>query len=442
MGSGPLCGPRRTRVWTQAVPFYAALPVIGLLGHASGGPPGYAPLALLPVLWLAVHFGRRELLLGLGVLAATFVTPLVLLEGASVVGGWRLAILLVVTGGVIGFTTCDLTDQLRHRAADLRAIGRAARELPADDSAREAACRVAREVSGADLVLLLEPDRRGWRLHATASDGVDLPVSIPMGSASAAVEAFRSRSARFVADCARRPSAGEHLYPETGAVSLYAQPVVRREAVVGVLVLGFRSALSRLPERLAECVDVIAAEASLALERADLLVRLASAAHTDGLTGAANRRGWELAVHNDLVPATGTPRVLALLDLDHFKRYNDTFGHQAGDELLSECVQRWRDVLRAEDTLARWGGEEFAVLLPGCDLAQAGPILDRLRACVPSGCTVSAGVTMSYGGEPPAAVMARADAALYSAKGAGRDRTVWHETTIVDLLGRPVSDRV
>jgi diguanylate cyclase (GGDEF)-like protein len=266
-------------------------------------------------------------------------------------------------------------------------------------------------------------------------------VSVPLGSGSAAVEAFRTRTPRFVGDGDRRPSAGEHLSAETGSRALYALPVMRGEAVVGVLVLGYRRALRRFPSRVAECVEVLAAEASLAFERADLLARLAAAAHTDGLTGAANRRGWDIAVASDLLPATGTPRVVALLDLDHFKKYNDTFGHQAGDELLTECAARWRDVLRAGDTLARWGGEEFAVLLPACDPEQAAPILDRLRACVPFGCTVSAGVTLTYGGESPGAVLARADAALYRAKDGGRDRAVWQTTTVVDLLDAQLAER-
>ena len=431
----------RLPAWTQAVPFYLALPVIGVLRHANGGPmSGYAPLALLPVLWLALHFGRRELLVGLGALAATFVTPLLVADGASFAGGWRLAMLLVLTGGVVGFTLCDLTDQLRDRASDLQAIGRAAREMPVDGSARAAVCRAAYDVSGADFVVLLEPDRRGRRLRSTADRGLDLHVSIPMDRPSAAVGAFQSRRPRFVAQCADDASASRQMYDEIGGESMFVQPVLRGDTVVGVLVLGFQQQLRRLPRRLQDCMEVIAAEASLAIERADLLVRLEAAAHTDGLTGAANRRAWDVAVRRDLLPASRSPRVVALLDLDHFKAYNDTFGHQAGDELLKECVRRWSSVLRAGDTLARWGGEEFAVLLPDCDDTAAARILGRLRSCMPSGCTVSAGVTTSLGGEPAAAVMARADSALYAAKRAGRDRAVWHDDGVIDLVaGTPVS---
>lgn len=421
--------------WTQALPFYLALPVIGLLRHANGGPlSGYAPLALLPVLWLALYFGRRELLIGLTVLGATFCAPLVLSDGAGYPGGWRLAVLVVLTGGVVGFTIRDLSDQLRDRASDLQAIGKAARELPADDSARAAVCQAARAVSGADFVLLLEPDGRS-ALHSTAVHGLALQVSVPMAGVSVAVDAFLSRTAHFVSDCAADPAVDRRLHAETGAASLYVQPVLRGDTALGVLVLGFSRRLARVPRRLAESMDVVAAEASLAVDRADLLLRLAAAAHSDGLTGAANRRAWDLAVRRDLQPALPAPAVVALLDLDHFKRFNDAFGHQAGDELLQECVRRWSRVLRAGDTLARWGGEEFAVLLPDCDERQAAGIVDRLRACVPDGCTVSAGVTVSRGGEPPGAVMARADAALYAAKHAGRDRAVWHDPSLpVDVV--------
>jgi len=121
---------------------------------------------------------------------------------------------------------------------------------------------------------------------------------------------------------------------------------------------------------------------------------------------------------------TGRPLCMAFLDLDHFKLYNDTHGHPAGDAHLRRAATAWRRELRAIDVLARYGGEEFAILLPDCDIDQASEVLDRVRDATPSGETASAGVVKYDGREPPDSLVARADAAMYRAKHAGRAVTV------------------
>lgn len=158
-------------------------------------------------------------------------------------------------------------------------------------------------------------------------------------------------------------------------------------------------------------------------EQAATLGRLAS---VDALTGAPNRRTWdtELAAAARVARAQGTSLYVALVDLDHFKVYNDTHGHQAGDALLRESVQAWRGCLPASAVLARYGGEEFAVLLPGLAAQEALGVLERVRASVPRGCTASAGLARWVPGTEPEQALADADAALYRAKRAGRDRTV------------------
>ncbi|WP_051713382.1 GGDEF domain-containing protein [Spirillospora albida] len=146
----------------------------------------------------------------------------------------------------------------------------------------------------------------------------------------------------------------------------------------------------------------------------------------DPLTGAANRRGWELRLTEGLATASRRrdPLCVALIDLDHFKRFNDTYGHQAGDDLLRQAVAAWQTQMRPQDVLARYGGEEFILFLADTSMKQAGQILERLRKAVPHGQTVSAGVAMWDFEETAEQLTARADAALYSAKHAGRDRVV------------------
>jgi diguanylate cyclase (GGDEF)-like protein len=113
-----------------------------------------------------------------------------------------------------------------------------------------------------------------------------------------------------------------------------------------------------------------------------------------------------------------------MLDLDHFKRFNDERGHQAGDRLLKQAASAWAGRLRVIDVLARYGGEEFALALPGCGLEDALALVEGLRSATPGGQTCSAGVATWDGQEGPEELLGRADRALYSAKRAGRDRTV------------------
>jgi diguanylate cyclase (GGDEF)-like protein len=149
-------------------------------------------------------------------------------------------------------------------------------------------------------------------------------------------------------------------------------------------------------------------------------------AQRDSLTGLANRRSWDTALQAGLDQAarTGLQATVAILDLDHFKRYNDTNGHQAGDRLLKAAAAAWSGQLRSVDVLARYGGEEFIALLPGCGAAEAELVLDRLRSVSPDGQTFSAGIATWDTDESAERLVSRADQALYAAKHAGRDRSM------------------
>ncbi|HJU02314.1 MAG TPA: diguanylate cyclase [Actinomycetes bacterium] len=146
-------------------------------------------------------------------------------------------------------------------------------------------------------------------------------------------------------------------------------------------------------------------------------------ARTDSLTGVPNRRAWDEELPRELARAarSGLPVCVALLDLDHFKQYNDRHGHQAGDRFLKEAAAAWQAMVRRTDLVARYGGEEFAILLPDCHLGDALEIAERLRTAQPEG-TCSLGVAQWDGREDVTSLVARADRALYAAKEAGRDR--------------------
>jgi predicted signal transduction protein with EAL and GGDEF domain len=122
-----------------------------------------------------------------------------------------------------------------------------------------------------------------------------------------------------------------------------------------------------------------------AIEISRLVSRLEGLARTDPLTGVPNRRVWEEELPRELERArrTGTGVCLAMIDLDNFKAYNDRHGHQAGDLVLKEAASAWRAEVRSTDLLARFGGEEFVLLLPACALDDAVRIVERPRLVTP-----------------------------------------------------------
>jgi len=165
-------------------------------------------------------------------------------------------------------------------------------------------------------------------------------------------------------------------------------------------------------------------------ERSRLITGLVDLAHTDELTGLANRRRLFDVLEQEIARSRRSvrPFSVVMVDLDHFKRYNDSFGHAAGDELLRRFSFRMTRRVRAQDLVARYGGEEFCLVLPETDVEGALALVETLRA---SGAgedglgrrvTFSAGLATWDGAEFAEDLIYRADATLYRAKAAGRDR--------------------
>lgn len=158
----------------------------------------------------------------------------------------------------------------------------------------------------------------------------------------------------------------------------------------------------------------------------ELMDRLESLSRTDVLTGIANRRVWNEELPRGLARAQrlNLPMCVAIIDLDHFKRFNDTKGHLAGDALLADFGKLLRERIRGDDLAARFGGEEFVLMLHGCTLDNATQLVESLREAMPAEQTFSAGVAESHGDDLPEDLLRRADAALYRAKERGRNRTI------------------
>jgi diguanylate cyclase (GGDEF)-like protein len=172
-------------------------------------------------------------------------------------------------------------------------------------------------------------------------------------------------------------------------------------------------------------------------------VQLAALARTDALTGAPNRRTWDHELSRACARSReqDTGLCVAMIDMDHFKAYNDTHGHQAGDRLLREAVAVWTEQLGAGMLLARYGGEEFAVLLPGLTLAQAQERIESLLPITPYDQTFSAGVSSWDPTSEPASALTNADDALYQAKRTGRARVLVYPSPPVTAGRESESDR-
>lgn len=163
---------------------------------------------------------------------------------------------------------------------------------------------------------------------------------------------------------------------------------------------------------------------------------LVQAASTDSLTGLRNHRAFQESLLSlvQMAERHGQPLALIMLDIDHFKQFNDRFGHPAGDELLRQVASVLRRSARAYDVVARYGGEEFAILLPNTDLEEAIRVAERLRQQIAAIQNPHAPVSASFGvaayrrGSAPATLLYEADSALYEAKRRGRNRVCVYGT--------------
>jgi diguanylate cyclase (GGDEF)-like protein len=214
----------------------------------------------------------------------------------------------------------------------------------------------------------------------------------------------------------------------------------------------------RIERRIVDTGEQLSAHAALALRNAWLLEDVEELAVTDSLTHLANRRHLEHALSTLLADAgrDGSELAFLLVDLDRFKALNDTHGHLVGDDVLRIVGSALRDAVRDVDVVGRWGGEEFAVVLPGCGTETATAAAERIRIAIgtmPGPVPVSASVGVSVypaDGTERGALLRAADQALYESKRRGRDRVTvanaqsagwldlpWSSVAMPDLPDQP-----
>lgn len=319
-----------------------------------------------------------------------------------------------------------LNDSLRSQARGMAALARAARALAGGGDARAAVCRAAGEAALAPVAFLLEPSGRNYA--STAMVGVEMaPVTIqarPEDGGSG--KAFIGTESYFVADARGHRALAAPLVEATGARSALFEPVLRDRVVVGVLIVIWQSAVDRLDDATAAVLRLLAAQAAVAIEQAQMRARVDDLALTDGLTGLVTKRTFDEELPRELARArrSESPVCVAAVDLDHLGAFNMLRGDREGDRLIKESAAVWAGALREVDLVARLDGEEFGVLLPGCSLGEAVEVVDRMRSLTPRGQTASAGVARWDGDEPAEVLMVRCMDALAAAKASGRDMTV------------------
>ncbi|HEY1565938.1 MAG TPA: sensor domain-containing diguanylate cyclase [Solirubrobacteraceae bacterium] len=408
------------------------LTAVAFLRNSVGGSTsGTSALAMIPVFQTALY-GRSRRQLGVVVagVGLFYLLPILIVGPPSYPQSqYRSAVLSVAVSSIVGFATQQLVASVRRQASQarerermLQQLGDVVHRLFDSPHPRIDVCQAARSISSATVALLYEPAVDGEGLVCTAvtqREGAALRKRA--GAGSAVEEAFATRQQVLVTTDVEARVGNRASWIATGSPrSVLYQPLTRHGIAQGVLVVGWPDEIQAGGAH-TTIASLLAHEAAAVIARADVLDSLADEAQTDPLTGLPNRRAWDAQVKR--LHGEGGEFVIAMIDFDHFKRFNDTYGHPAGDRLLKETAAAWRDQLRTGDLLARLGGEEFGLLLRDCDPDVATEVTERLRHSVSDDWTCSAGIAVGRPGESAEDIIARADVALYEAKAAGRDRT-------------------
>lgn len=405
-------------------------------------------LLLLPATEAAVHW-QLVGAVSTWVLGTAAVHLLVRPEGADLLPRHLVHFSVAVAIGLLSEVTeyrlralSRARRETAHRAALLSAVAGAARAVIAleEDEVLEAVTTAALEL-GFDMteICVLSDDarelvpviQRGWPPHHP-------PASQPADSGVAGQALMRRRV--VVVEDYQRWDHALPLHRHTGiARSAAACPIRTGEEITAVLTVANHE-VRHVTAYERECLELLATQAGVALQHAAAFAEgrrrqaeLARRVTRDGLTGLSNREHLEQTLAERFERgAVGDQRMaLLFVDLDQFKAVNDTFGHQTGDEVLVIVGERIRAAVRPTDIVARWGGDEFVVLVEGSP-EEADRIAGRLRSSVGEPLVVagqrleprvSVGVAVQRPGEDAAAVLQRADAAMYRAKeGAGGTR--------------------
>ena len=408
--------------------------LVALLRHVQGGRgSAYGALLILPVVLGAFAAGRRTVLILVAGVAATLVVPILAVGGTKYPGtAWSGAVLVSSVAAIVGLATEYVVRTARlqtavaeHRAELLDRLVATHTAIATSEfglaDVLDSVAHAALELTGADgaVVQMTDGDALVYRAvagTAAAFAGLRYPIE---GSASG--ECLATGASRVVSDTEVAETVNRDVCRHVGIRSMVIVPLMHGGHPAGALEVHSATPGAVGPDE-ARVLALLGPVIGTALARAELIATMAGHASTDSLTGIANRRSWDEQLVRAIAHAERTNETVSVVvcDLDDLKLVNDTEGHAAGDQFLREVAARWREGARASDLVARIGGDEFALLVPGADETGATEVVTRLLEHLPHGRSVSFGVAEWDLRESGSELLARADARMYAAKRHGR----------------------
>jgi len=420
---------RRLPAWTFHIAMLAGTALITRAIYYSGDVVSYYGVWYLWVALFSFSFFRRgEAVVQIALAGAAYAAVLTVRSDPVAEARWLTTIASLLIAGIFIDALVRRIQRQRRQALDhaenlgtvVDAMHRVFQQ-PDANATRADLCATAAAVVDADSVILWEPADQLAALTPVARCGKDLLVQQVRleGAAEGVAQAYLDGRASFSSRA--EEYSFELAAGKSGAVgSVLWQPVVRDEVTVAVLALYWTRPMEAPEHSVRTTIALLAVQAAVAIERADLLAQLERTAHTDELTGLPNRRAWQEQLPIEMARAEreGSQLCVAMLDVDGLKQINDKLGHRAGDQLLKQSAAGWSDALRKADLLVRYGGDEFAALLTQCGLADAQRLVGRLVEATPSEQSFSAGIAEWDGAQGLEELVATADARLYEAKAA------------------------
>jgi diguanylate cyclase (GGDEF)-like protein len=334
------------------------------------------------------------------------------------------------------------TSSAENRSHFLDGCGRLVNALQLADDMEEASA-----ILGSQLPKMFPQLDGAIYLYRSSHDYLERSVSWGEGTSAdvlAPMECWALRSG-----CSHFANGARDLHCQhaTGD-DVFCVPLVSHGKVMGILGVAGTALADGGGVQLRDWITQLASQLALALSNVELRARLRLQSFVDPLTQLYNRRYLDKAFRRELAVAhrRGTPLSVVMIDLDHFKRVNDSYGHERGDALLSSVGHALREAVRQSDTACRYGGEEMVVLMPDCSYENALERAEALRACIAgirqqSGVddciwpTASLGVaTFPLHGKEASGLVAAADVALYRAKQTGRNRVCgYHQEALAHI---------
>lgn len=413
----------------------------------TGGITGESYLLLIiPVIMSAIRFGYRGIIvccagLSLFLLASQYLLYNIL-DWKHILPRICYLYIIGIAGGYLIRQTFKITEEVSNQLArkndDLQRLNDHLQEISASSDLERIfteTLKIIKENNTTPMAAILVFDMQGelkivdsfgWR-----EEWLKNYDSYPLSKYSLTLAPILVFKKRLSCPDVRKHTELVQTFEGAAIRSLFAYPLIIQDEVIGALLITDVKE-KPMPEEESRILERIAFQTSIALQNTISLKEEKKKAEIDGLTGAYNRRYFNETIEAVVAQTVLNPRnalSLIILDIDNFKRYNDTYGHPAGDTLLKRVSGLIMEAVREEDIVARYGGEEFAIILRDCDNRLALQIAERIRRSIEVGAELNSTVTVSLGVAtlPEHAMDGKnlieyADRSLYSAKNSGKNK--------------------